>query len=130
VVSRRATLLAPASKGVNGLITTCTVNFRERKAHESGPPVYAQSTGYEAKAEFFPPKEAVVDRLLSNGDPPLVKLIVVRSNPIERSGLVSYTSWPICMQTMVMMTAGYILYQVRVKFLTRSVHSIWIRTER
>lgn len=49
--------------------------------------------------------------LLSNVVAPTGSSIVVRSTLFVRSCLVVYASWPICMQTTIMMIAGYILYK-------------------
>ena len=51
----------------------------------------------------------VVGRLLPTEVSIAVKWMVVRSNAFDRSGLVLYTSWPTCMQTMMTMIAGYML---------------------
>ena len=60
-------------------------------------------------ADGFPLNNVAVGRLLPTEVSMAVKWIVVRSKAFVRSCLVLYTSWPACMQTMIMMIAGYIL---------------------
>jgi len=61
-------------------------------------------------ADVFPLNEgAVMGRSLPTELSMIVNWTVVRSNPFDRSCLVVYTSRPICMQTMMMMIAGYML---------------------
>jgi hypothetical protein len=74
------------------------------------PRIDDQLSEYGDMVDIFPPQDVVVGRLFSSDEiPPAVKLNVVRSNPFDRSCLVWNTSWPICMQTMMMTIAGYML---------------------
>jgi hypothetical protein len=64
--------------------------------------------GSEDMMDRFPLND-VVGRLVPTESSIAVMSMIVRSNSFDRSCLVIYTSWPICMQTMMMMIAGYML---------------------
>jgi hypothetical protein len=81
---------------------------RERRVLGMKSSTGSHPQGSEDMTDGFPLND-VVGRLVPTESSIAVMSTIVRSNSFDRSCLVIYTSWPICMQTMMMMIAGYML---------------------